>query len=113
MISFRYYRLARALARPARRFSPGSSRSLVSLGVVALILLAGCGVSGSPATPTPAITPTPAPRPTADTPARVSVWSPGALDEGAVEVRAALTASEIDELTRTFTRHYPKLTVHW
>lgn len=85
----------------------------VVLVVLALTLLAGCGLGETPAAPTAVPTPTPAPRPTAEAPAAVSGWYLAAQDEGALQVRADLTPGEIDELTRVFVRHYPKLTVQW
>jgi len=81
--------------------------------MILIVLLGGCGAGGVTATPTPAITPTPVPRPTAETPAAVAGWSLAALDEGEVQVRADLTAFEIEELTRIYARHYPKLAIHW
>src|SRR6188768_834194 len=47
-------------------------RSAPIVAILALVLLVGCGLVDTPATPTPAPTPTAAPRPTAEPPAAVS-----------------------------------------
>jgi ABC-type Fe3+ transport system substrate-binding protein len=75
--------------------------------------MAACSFGAEPATPTAVPSPTPAPRPTAEPPAAVNGWYLAAIDEAPVEVRADLTPGEVDELTKVFTRRFPKVTVHW
>src|SRR4051812_9407871 len=89
-------------------------RGLATITIMLLLaVVVGCGLGGQSASPTPVIAPTPAPRPTAESPAAVGAWYLAAVDEAPVEVRADLTTSEIDELTKAFTRRYPKVAVHW
>jgi iron(III) transport system substrate-binding protein len=106
---------ARAHSRTYNRITSYAGRPGPAIGValIVLVLMVGCGLGGEAASPTSVPNPTPAPRPTAESPAAVGGWYSAALDEAPVEVRADLTASETDELTKTFTRRFPKLSVHW
>jgi iron(III) transport system substrate-binding protein len=97
--------------RPTKRRL--SRRAFLSLGLAGIGLLAACSFGSESATPTAVPSPTPAPRPTAESPSAVNGWYLAAVEEAPVEVRADLTADETDELTRVFTRHFPKVSVHW
>jgi len=88
-------------------------RSAPIVAILALVLLVGCGLVDTPATPTPAPTPTAAPRPTAEPPAAVSGWYLAAIDEGDIQIRADLTGPEADALTSAFARRYPKVSLQW
>jgi iron(III) transport system substrate-binding protein len=101
-------------ANPNHRRSYSRARvSWLSAGLVGLTLLVACSFTGIAPTPTPVVPPTAAPRPTAEPPASVSTWYQAAQSEAPVRVRADLTGSEVDALTRLLARRYPQVSVEW